>query len=65
MYVSTIICSSYDYPNIVYRLRALGFEKVVEVKIWCKMTNVNYYKVLKERGDERTWIASPALLLLI
>ena len=54
----------YDYPNIVYRLRALGFEKVVEVTFGAKMTNVNYYKILKERGDERTWIASPCPTLV-
>ena len=54
----------YDYPDIVYRLRALGFEKVVEVTFGAKMTNVNYYKILKERGDERTWIASPCPTLV-
>ena len=54
----------YDYPNIVYRLRVLGFEKVVEVTFGAKMTNVNYYKILKERGNERTWIASPCPTLV-
>lgn len=54
----------YDYPNIVYRLRALGFEKVVEVTFGAKMTNVNYYKILKERENERTWIASPCPTLV-
>ncbi len=54
----------YDYPDIVYRLRALGFEKVVEVTFGAKMTNVNYYKILKERGNERTWIASPCPTLV-
>ena len=53
--------SVYDYPNIVYRLRALGFEKVVEVTFGAKMTNINYYDVLKNNTD-RTWISSPCLL---
>lgn len=50
--------SMYEYPNIVYRIRALGFEKVVEVTFGAKMTNINYYKILKNNKD-RTWIASP------
>lgn len=56
--------SMYEYPNIVYRLRALGFEKVVEVTYGAKMTNVNYYKILKDRKDEKTWIASPCPTLV-
>ena len=56
--------SMYEYPNIVYRLRALGFEKVVEVTFGAKMTNINYYEILKNRKDERTWIASPCPTLV-
>lgn len=55
--------SIYDYPNIVYRLRELGFEKVVEVTFGAKMTNINYYQILKEQND-RTWIASPCPTLV-
>lgn len=55
--------SVYDYPNIVYRLRALGFEKVVEVTFGAKMTNINYYDVLKNNTD-RTWISSPCPTLV-
>lgn len=50
--------SVYEYPNIVYRLRALGFEKVVEVTFGAKMTNLNYYEILRDQND-RTWISSP------
>ncbi len=56
--------SMYKYPNIVYRLRALGFEKVVEVTFGAKMTNINYYDLLKNSKDDRTWIASPCPTLV-
>ena len=55
--------SVYDYPNIVYRLRALGFDKVVEVTFGAKMTNINYYEILKNQND-RTWISSPCPTLV-
>ncbi|OGC45191.1 hypothetical protein A3J98_00195 [candidate division WS6 bacterium RIFOXYC1_FULL_33_10] len=55
--------SVYEYPNIVYRLRALGFSKVVEVTFGAKMTNLNYYEILKNQ-DDRTWISSPCPTLV-
>lgn len=55
--------SVYEYPNIIYRLRALGFDKVVEVTFGAKMTNINYYEILKNQND-RTWIASPCPTLV-
>lgn len=55
--------SVYEYPNIVYRLRALGFDKVVEVTFGAKMTNINYYEILKNNND-RTWISSPCPTLV-
>lgn len=55
--------SVYDYPNLIYRLRALGFNKVVEVTFGAKMTNINYYEILKNQTD-RTWIASPCPTLV-
>ncbi len=55
--------SMYEYPQIIYRLRALGFEKVVEVTFGAKMTNINYYEILKTQKD-RTWIASPCPTLV-
>jgi iron only hydrogenase large subunit-like protein len=50
--------SEYEYPNVVYRLRTLGFDEVVELTFGAKMTNLMYYSVLKDDID-RTWIASP------
>ncbi len=55
--------SVYNYPDIVYRLRALGFDKVVEVTFGAKMTNINYYEILKN-SDDRTWISSPCPTLV-
>lgn len=55
--------SMYEYPQIIYRLRALGFQKVVEVTFGAKMTNLNYYEILKKDND-RTWIASPCPTLV-
>ena len=55
----------YDYPNIVYRLRALGFEKVVEVTFGAKMTNVTITKFLKREVMKEHGLPLLALLLLI
>lgn len=55
--------SMYEYPEIIYRIRALGFDKVVEVTFGAKMTNLNYYEVLKNQKD-RTWISSPCPTLV-
>lgn len=50
--------ADYDYPEIIYRIRALGFTKVVELTFGAKMTNLTYYSILKD-GIDRTWISSP------
>ena len=55
--------AEYEYPNIVYRLRALGFTEVVELTFGAKMTNLTYYSILKDEID-RTWIASPCPTLV-
>ena len=54
--------TEFEYPEIVYRLRKLGFDKVVEVTFGAKMTNLTYYSILKEsieKDEKKTWIASP------
>lgn len=55
--------AEYEYPQIIYRLRTLGFEKVVELTFGAKMTNHAYYELLKDTND-RTWIASPCPTLV-
>jgi len=59
--------SEFDYPNIVYRLRMLGFEKVLELTFGAKMVNLTYYSVLKDsldKGEKKTWISSPCPTLV-
>lgn len=59
--------SEFDYPTIVYRLRKLGFDKVLELTYGAKMANIAYYQVLKEsveKGEKKTWIASPCPTLV-
>ena len=59
--------SEFDYPDIVYRLRMLGFDKVLELTFGAKMTNLTYYTVLKDsldKGEKKTWIASPCPTLV-
>ena len=48
----------YEYPQIVARLRQLGFSKVVEVTAGAKMTNQEVLTVLKENPTAR-FISSP------
>ena len=59
--------SEFDYPETIYRLRKLGFDKVMELTFGAKMTNLAYYSVLKEskeKGEKKTWIASPCPTLV-
>lgn len=54
--------SEFEYPDTVYRLRMLGFDKVLELTFGAKMINFSYYQVLKEsieKGEKKTWISSP------
>lgn len=48
----------YGYPEIITKLRALGFEKVVEVSAGAKRTNESVAKILKENPKSR-YITSP------
>jgi iron only hydrogenase large subunit-like protein len=55
--------ADFEYPQMAYRLRKLGFDQVVELTFGAKMTNLAYYSILKEEQD-RTWIASPCPTLV-
>jgi iron only hydrogenase large subunit-like protein len=55
--------ADFEYPEVVYRLRKLGFDQVVELTFGAKMTNLTYYSILKGDGD-RTWITSPCPTLV-
>lgn len=59
--------AEFDYPNIIYRLRMLGFNDVVELTFGAKMVNLAYYEILKEsieKGESKTWISSPCPTLV-
>ncbi|MFA5061025.1 MAG: [Fe-Fe] hydrogenase large subunit C-terminal domain-containing protein [Candidatus Pacearchaeota archaeon] len=47
----------FSYPNIIYRLKKLGFDKVVELTFGAKMINREYHKSLK--NSKSLIIASP------
>ena len=59
--------SEFDYPEVIYRLRKLGFDEVVELTFGAKMINHVYYQILKEsieKKEKKTWIASPCPTLV-
>lgn len=59
--------AEFDYPNIIYQLRMLGFDQVVELTFGAKMVNHAYYEILKEsikKGEKKTWISSPCPTLV-
>jgi iron only hydrogenase large subunit-like protein len=50
--------ADFDYPDVVWKLEALGFDAVVELTFGAKMTNIYYQNILRE-DRSKTWIASP------
>ena len=55
--------ADFEYPQMVYRLRKLGFDQVVELTFGAKMTNLTYYSILKD-DLSKTWITSPCPTLV-
>jgi len=55
----------FDYPEIIFQLKKLGFDKVVELTFGAKMVNINYAEELK--NSEKLVIASvcPGIIKLI
>ena len=59
--------AEFDYPEVIYRLRKLGFKHIVELTFGAKMTNLAYYALLKDslqKNEKKTWIASPCPTLV-
>lgn len=48
----------FKYPNFIYQLKHLGFNKVVELTFGAKLINKKYYDILK-LDRSKTWISSP------
>jgi iron only hydrogenase large subunit-like protein len=61
--IAPSFAADFDYPEIIYRIRKLGFDKVTELTFGAKMTNLTYYSILKENLD-KTWITSPCPTLV-
>jgi len=49
---------NFSYPNIIRRLKKLGFDKVVELTFGAKMLNRDYHEILKNNKDKML-ISSP------
>lgn len=47
----------FDYPDIIFRLKKLGFDKVVELTFGAKLVNKEYHKLLEK--TKNLVIASP------
>jgi iron only hydrogenase large subunit-like protein len=52
--------ADFDYPEIIYQLRSLGFDKVVELTFGAKMINREYHRILEEneKSDKKELIIS-------
>jgi iron only hydrogenase large subunit-like protein len=51
--------ADFSYPEIIYQLRALGFDKIVELTFGAKMINREYHNILENNKNKgKLWIAS-------
>jgi iron only hydrogenase large subunit-like protein len=57
--------SDFDYPKIIYQLRKLGFDKVVELTFGAKMVNREYHKILGNSKDLVIASACPGIVSTI
>lgn len=55
--VAPSFLTDFEYPSIIYQLKKLGFDKVVELTFGAKMINREYHKLLKK--SKKIVIASP------
>lgn len=55
--VAPSFLTDFEYPTIVYQLKKLGFDKVVELTFGAKMVNREYHKLLTK--SKKLVIASP------
>jgi iron only hydrogenase large subunit-like protein len=51
--------AEFDYPDIIYSLRSLGFDKVVELTFGAKLVNREYHKILENpKNKDKMFISS-------
>ncbi len=55
--VAPSFVTDFSYPSIIWRLKRVGFDKVVELTFGAKMVNKEYHKLLKK--SKKLVIASP------
>jgi iron only hydrogenase large subunit-like protein len=48
--------AEFNYPNIVFALKELGFSQVIELTFGAKMINRDYHKILEKK--EKLWIST-------
>lgn len=57
--------SEFDYPLFISQLRALGFDKVVEITFGAKMVNREYHKILKSSKGLKISSTCPGIVEFI
>lgn len=48
--------ADFEYPKIIYQLRACGFDKITELTFGAKIVNKEYHKIIEK--DKRFWIST-------
>ena len=48
--------TEWEYPEIIYKLKACGFDKIVELTFGAKVVNKEYHKVISSK--KQLWIAT-------
>jgi len=52
----------FDYPSIIWQLKELGFDKIVEVTFGAKMINRDYPKILKKSNSLKIASVCPGIV---
>jgi iron only hydrogenase large subunit-like protein len=55
--VAPSFITDFSYPSLIWRLKKLGFDKVMELTFGAKMINRDYHKILK--NSKKFFISSP------
>lgn len=50
--------AQFEYPRVIWQLRELGFDKVVELTFGAKLVNREYHKILEKTPKGKLWISS-------
>lgn len=61
MIAPSFVCD-FEFPKIIIQLRALGFDKIVELTFGAKMVNREYHKILSESNELVISSACPGIV---